>query len=166
MISADFPWLSAAIVLPLVAAFGIPLLPPTAAIVRKYALGVALLELGLILFPFTQYFDVANPSYQLVETYAWVPQLNLSWAVAADGISMPLIVLTGFVNAVAIWAAWGVTKKPRLFFGLVLVLLAAQIGVFAARDLLMFFLMWELELIPVYMLIAIWGGAKRQYAAT
>ncbi|MGK7909444.1 MAG: NAD(P)H-quinone oxidoreductase subunit 4 [Synechococcus sp.] len=163
--SADFPWLTTAIAFPLLAALVIPLLPNPKT-VRTYALGVSLAEFAFILYTFLQHFNFANPSYQLVETYSWIPQLNLSWAVAADGISMPLIVLAGFVNAIAIWAAWGVEKKPRLFFALVLVLLAAQVGVFAARDLLMFFLMWELELIPVYMLIAIWGGAKRQYAAT
>ena len=133
MIAANFPWLTSAIVLPLLAALVIPLLPPNARVVRRYALGASLAELALILYTFIEHFKVANPSYQLVETYAWIPQLNLSWAVAADGISMPLIVLTGFVNAIAIWAAWGVTKKPRLFFSLVLILLAAQIGVFAAR---------------------------------
>ncbi len=79
---------------------------------------------------------------------------------------MPLIALTGFVNTLAILASWNVTKKPRLFYALMLALYSAQLGVFAAQDLLLFFLMWELELVPVYLLISIWGGQKRLYAAT
>jgi NAD(P)H-quinone oxidoreductase subunit 4 len=63
-------------------------------------------------------------------------------------------------------AAWNVTNKPRLFYFLILVMYSAQIGVFVAQDLLMFFLMWEIELVPVYLLISIWGGQKRRYAAT
>ena len=79
---------------------------------------------------------------------------------------MPLVLLTGLVNTLAIFAAWQVKKKPRLFYCLVLCMYGAQIGVFLAKDLLLFFLMWELELVPVYLLISIWGGAKRHYAAT
>jgi NAD(P)H-quinone oxidoreductase subunit 4 len=79
---------------------------------------------------------------------------------------MPLIVLTALVNTLATLAAWKVTKKPRLFYALLLVMYSAQIGVFAAQDLLLFFLIWELELVPVYLLISIWGGQKRLYAAT
>lgn len=86
------------------------------------------------------------------------PQLGLNWSLAVDGLSAPLILLTGLVNVLAIAAAWNVSRKPRLFYSLILVLLSAQIGVFAAQDLLLFFLMWEVELVPVYLLISIWGG--------
>jgi NAD(P)H-quinone oxidoreductase subunit 4 len=79
---------------------------------------------------------------------------------------MPLVILTGLINTLAIFAAWRVTKKPRLFYGLILLMYSAQLGVFMAQDLLFFFLMWEVELVPVYLLISIWGGPKRRYAAT
>jgi NAD(P)H-quinone oxidoreductase subunit 4 len=79
---------------------------------------------------------------------------------------MPLIILTGLINTLAVFAAWKVTTKPRLFYALMLIMYSAQLGVFLAQDLLMFFLMWEVELVPVYLLIAIWGGANRRYAAT
>ena len=79
---------------------------------------------------------------------------------------MPLIFLSALITNLAILASWKVSHKPRLFYFLVLVLYSAQIGVFAAQDLLLFFLMWEIELVPVYLLISIWGGKKRLYAAT
>jgi NAD(P)H-quinone oxidoreductase subunit 4 len=70
------------------------------------------------------------------------------------------------VTTLSIFAAWQVKEKPRLFYFLILAMYSAQIGVFLAKDLLLFFLMWELELVPVYLLISIWGGPKRRYAAT
>ncbi|MFM6307350.1 MAG: NAD(P)H-quinone oxidoreductase subunit 4, partial [Dolichospermum sp.] len=93
-------------------------------------------------------------------------QIGFNWSLGVDGLSMPLIILTGLINTLAIFAAWKVTNKPRLFYALMLVMYSAQLGVFLAQDLLMFFLMWEIELVPVYLLIAIWGGANRRYAAT
>ena len=78
---------------------------------------------------------------------------------------MPLILLTSFITALAVLAAWPVKFKPKLFFFLILVMDGEQIAV-AVQDMLLFFLTWELELIPVYLLLAIWGGKNRQYAAT
>lgn len=103
---------------------------------------------------------------QLVERYSWIPQIGLEWSVGADGLSMPLILLTGFITTLAILASWPVTMKPRLFYFLLLAMYGGQIAVFAVQDLLVFFLAWELELIPVYLLLSIWGGYKRLYAAT
>ncbi|WP_199247637.1 NAD(P)H-quinone oxidoreductase subunit 4 [[Phormidium] sp. ETS-05] len=163
----SFPWLTTITLLPLVAALVIPVLPDKEGkTVRWYSLGVGLVSFALTVVLFWQNYDLQNPDYQLVETFAWVPQLGLNWSVAVDGMSMPLIVLTGLVNVLAIWASWNVTLKPRLFYFLMLALYSAQIGVFAAKDTVMFFVLWELELVPVYLLISIWGGAKRQYAAT
>jgi NAD(P)H-quinone oxidoreductase subunit 4 len=163
----EFPWLTAIIAIPLIACIPLPLLPAKdGKIVRWYALGVALLDLVLTIYAFWQHYDLKTLELQLVESYSWIPQLGLNWSVAVDGLSMPLIVLACVVNSLAILAAWDVKRQPRLFYGLMLLMYGAQIGVFAAQDLLMFFLMWELELVPVYLLISIWGGQKRQYAAT
>ncbi len=79
---------------------------------------------------------------------------------------MPLVLLAGFVTTLSIFSAWQVDRKPRLFYFLLLLLYSAQIGVFVAQDLLLLFIMWELELVPVYLLVSIWGGEKRRYAAT
>ena len=165
--NAQFPWITTIVLLPLLASFAIPVLPDKEGkTVRWYTLGVALVDFALMVYAFWYHYDLNNPGFQLVENYAWVPQLGLNWSMAVDGLSMPLIVLTGLVTTLAIFAGWKVTKKPRLFYFLMLVMLSAQIGVFAAQDMLLFFMMWELELVPVYLLISIWGGEKRRYAAT
>lgn len=167
MLDPQFPWLTALILFPLVASVLIPFLPgQDGRLVRWYALGVGVSEFFFILYTFWQHYDLQNPNYQLVESYSWVPQIGLNWAVAADGLSMPLVILAGLITTLAILASWNIKHKVRLFYVLILVMYAAQVGVFVAQDLVMFFLMWELELVPVYLLISIWGGQNRLYAAT
>jgi NAD(P)H-quinone oxidoreductase subunit 4 len=163
----EFPWLTAIILLPLVAALAIPLIPDKEGkTVRWYGLGVAFADFALMIYAFWHSYNFQSSTFQLVENYSWIPQLGLNWSVAVDGLSMPLVLLTGLINTLAIFAAWKVTNKPRLFYGLMLAMYSAQLGVFVAQDLLLFFLMWEIELVPVYLLISIWGGPKRRYAAT
>jgi len=167
MIEAQFPWLTAIILLPLIASTLIPFLPDKdGKTIRWYALGVGVADFLLMCYVFWTHYDPSLSSFQLVESYPWIPQLGLSWAVSVDGLSMPLVLLAGLVTTLSIFAAWQVDRKPRLFYFLMLVLYAAQIGVFVAQDLMLFFILWEIELIPVYLLISIWGGKKRQYAAT
>ena len=167
MATFDFPWLTTLVLFPLLAALPIPLLPAKETkTIRLYALGVALFDFVLMIGAFWSSYDPQNASFQLVERYTWLPQIGLDWSLAVDGLSMPLIVLSGFITTLAILAAWDVKEKPRLFYFLMLTLYSAQIAVFAAQDLLFFFLVWELELVPVYLLIAVWGGPKRTYAAT
>ena len=167
MLTADFPWLTTIILFPIAASFLIPIIPDKdGKTVRWYALVVGLLDFALIVYAFYTQYDFSNPDLQLVESYAWVPQLDLNWSVGADGLSMPLIILTGFITTLAILAAWPVTFKPKLFYFLMLVMYGGQIAVFAVQDMLLFFLAWELELVPIYFLLSIWGGKKRLYAAT
>ncbi|MFM2062616.1 MAG: hypothetical protein RLZZ507_2286 [Cyanobacteriota bacterium] len=163
----QIPWLSAIIFLPLVASLAIPFIPDKdGKTVRWYGLGVAFADLALMIYAVWQGYNFQSSALQLTETYSWIPQIGLNWAVAIDGLSMPLVLLTGLINTLAIFAAWKVTNKPRLFYALMLVMYSAQLGVFLAQDLLLFFLMWEIELVPVYLLISIWGGKNRRYAAT
>ncbi|MBH8552372.1 NAD(P)H-quinone oxidoreductase subunit 4 [Nostocaceae cyanobacterium CENA357] len=167
MIADRFPWLTAIVLLPLVASFLIPVLPDKdGKLVRWYALGVGIADFALMCYAFWKHYDVSNASFQLAENYAWVPQLGLNWALSVDGLSVPLVLLAGFVTTLSIFSAWQVDHRPRLFYFLMLVLYSAQVGVFVAKDLLLFFIMWEVELIPVYLLVCIWGGQRRRYAAT
>lgn len=167
MFSAEFPWLSLITLLPVVAAFAIPFIPDNKTkIVRWYALGVGIVDLALMLYCFSSSYDLQESTFQLFDSYAWIPQLGIRWSVAVDGLSMPLVLLTGLITTLAMLAAWKVEKKAKLFYFLMLAMYSAQIGVFVAQDMLLFFLMWELELVPVYLLISIWGGEKRRYAAT
>lgn len=167
MLTTQFPWLTTILLLPLVASLAIPLIPDTQGrTIRWYALGVGIADFALMVYTFWSRYDLQNSTFQLVESYPWIPQLGLNWSLAVDGLSMPLVLLTGLITTLAILAAWNVTNKPKLFYVLMLAMYSAQIGVFVAQDMLLFFLMWELELVPVYLLISIWGGEKRRYAAT
>ncbi|MDZ7956831.1 MAG: NAD(P)H-quinone oxidoreductase subunit 4 [Aulosira sp. DedQUE10] len=167
MIADRFPWLTAIVLLPLVASLLIPVLPDKdGKLVRWYALGVGIADFVLMCYAFWKHYDTSSASFQLVENYAWVPQLGLNWAVSVDGLSFPLVLLAGFVTTLSMFSAWQVDRRPRMFYFLMLVLYSAQVGVFVAKDLLLFFIMWEVELIPVYLLVCIWGGQKRRYAAT
>jgi NAD(P)H-quinone oxidoreductase subunit 4 len=164
---AQFPWLTVTILLPITAALAIPFIPDeNGRTIRWYALTVGLIDFVLLVIGFSQGYDLNGSGLQMVESYTWVSQLDLKWSVGADGLSMPLILLTGFISTLAILASWPVTLKPRLFYFLMLAMYSGQLGVFAVQDMLLFFFMWELELIPVYLLLSIWGGKKRLYAAT
>ncbi len=166
MIEAQFPWLTSLIVFPLIASLLVLLIPDKdGENLRWYAVGVGVIDFGLMCYAFWHNYDIGTASLQMAESYAWIPQIGLNWAVSVDGISMPLVLLAGFVTTLSLLSAWQVDRKPRLFYFLMLLLYAAQIGVFVAQDLLLLFIMWELELIPVYLLVSIWGGERRRYAA-
>lgn len=157
---SHFPWLTFSIVFPVLMALFIPFVPDKGdgKTVRWYALVVGLIDFIALVYGFCAQYEFGNPDLQMVEKFTWVPQLGLNWSVGADGLSMPLILLTGFITTLAIIASWPVSLKPKLFYFLLLAMYGGQIGVFAVQDMLLFFLMWELELIPVYLLLAIWGG--------
>ena len=163
----SFPWLTTLILFPFLSAMAIPLLPDKdGKTVRWYSLAVGFTHFAATIYLFWSKYDFHTSKMQLVETYNWIPQIGFTWSVGVDGLSMPLILLSGFISTLALVASWRVEKKPKLFYALMLLLYGAQIGVFAASDFLLFFLMWELELVPVYILISIWGGKNRLYAAT
>lgn len=164
--ATQFPWLTAMIALPAVSALLIPVIPDKEGkVVRWFALLVGLLDFALMCFAFWSHFDPQTTSFQLAESYTWIAPLGISWSVAVDGLSVPLVLLAGFVTTLSMFSAWQVDRRPRLFYALMLLLYSAQIGVFVAKDLFLFFLMWEVELIPVYLLVCIWGGKRRRYAA-
>jgi NAD(P)H-quinone oxidoreductase subunit 4 len=161
-----FPWLTTLVLFPFLASLLIPVLPDKdGKVIRWYALGVGIVDFVLMCYVFWKNYDSTQSSFQIVEKYSWIPQFGLSWSVSVDGLSMPLVLLSGLVTTLAMFAAWQVNYQPRLFYFLMLVLYSAQIGVFVAQDMLLLFIMWELELVPVYLLVSIWGGKRRQYAA-
>ena len=167
---ATFPWLSLIVLLPAAGALFMPLLPgdddQPSPWPRNLALVVLLVDLLLMLVVFATRFDPSIDSLQLVERVSWLPVIGLEWFLGADGLSAPLVVLSGLVTLLSVAASWSVQQKSRLYFALLLVQASAQGIVFLSQDFLLFFLAWELELVPVYFLIAIWGGQNRQYAAT
>jgi NAD(P)H-quinone oxidoreductase subunit 4 len=166
--AAPIPWLSIAILFPIAGSLLIPFVPDRGEgkQVRWYALVISLITFLITVGAYLKGYDPSVEGLQLVDRWSWLPDLGLAWSVGADGLSMPLILLTSFITSLAALAAWPVTFKPRLFYFLLLAMNGGQIAVFAGQDMLLFFLAWELELLPVYLLLAIWGGKKRQYAAT
>ena len=167
--SGSFPWLSLITLLPVAVAPLLMLLPGDGTdpkLPRTIALVTLAVDLGLMLYVYSQHYDGSVAGLQLVERFAWVPSIGLEWSLATDGLSAPLVVLSGLVTLLSVAASWNIQKKTRLYFALLLVQASAQAMVFLSQDFLLFFLAWELELVPVYLLIAIWGGHQRQYAAT
>ncbi len=110
-------------------------------------------------------FDFTNPLLQLSEYLPWLEALGLDYQLGVDGLSMPLVILNSLLTWIAIYSSKEETERPRLFYSLVLLVGGAVAGAFLAQNLLLFFLFYEMELVPFYLLISIWGGEKRNYAA-
>nr|YP_009548281.1 NADH-plastoquinone oxidoreductase subunit 4 [Onychium japonicum]AYW14827.1 NADH-plastoquinone oxidoreductase subunit 4 [Onychium japonicum] len=164
---SNVPWLTAVVSFPIFSALMIPILPRHGSrIIRWYTLSICILEFSPITYIFYRHFQVDSQSIQLRETFSWINSINFHWSLGVDGLSMGLVLLTGFVTTLATPAAWPITRNTRLFHLLMLILYGGQIGLFVSRDILLFFFMWELELIPVYLLLCLWGGKRRLYSAT
>jgi NADH-quinone oxidoreductase subunit M len=101
----------------------------------------------------------------LVENVEWIPAWNIFYRLGVDGISLPLVVLTSFVSMLAMAASWSITDKVRGYLILFLLLETGMLGVFIALDFFLFYVFWEVMLLPMYFLIGIWGGPRREYAA-
>nr|YP_010047435.1 NADH-plastoquinone oxidoreductase subunit 4 [Homalomena occulta]QPK41883.1 NADH-plastoquinone oxidoreductase subunit 4 [Homalomena occulta] len=162
-----FPWLTIIIVFPIFAGSSIFFLPHRGnKVVRWYTIGICLFELLIMTYAFCYHFQLDDPLIQLEEDFKWINIFDFHWRLGIDGLSIGPILLTGFITTLATLAAWPVTRDSRLFHFLMLAMYSGQIGSFSSRDLLLFFIMWELELIPVYLLLSMWGGKKRLYSAT
>jgi len=111
-------------------------------------------------------FKLGDVTQQFSEFMPWIDALGLSYHLGVDGLSLPLLVLNSLLTCIALFASDASLQRPRFYYSLVLLLNAGVAGAFLAQDLLLFFLFYELELIPLYLLIAIWGGQRRGYAAT
>ncbi len=160
----SLPILSLVTFLPLVGACVVALLPRESADqAKKVALLFALAGFAVSL-PLIGY-DAGVAGIQFAERYYWVPSLGISWHLGIDGISLWLVMLTTFLGPVVILGAWeAVEKRPREFFFHVLALQTAMLGAFVAQNLAVFYLFWELMLVPMFFLIGVWGGPERLYA--
>jgi NADH-quinone oxidoreductase subunit M len=131
---------------------------------RGLALGVSLLTFVLSLGLWTG-FNVGSAQMQFLERALWIPTLGADYALGVDGLSMPLIILTAFMTVFVIFAAKeSVSQRPAAYMGAFLVMEGLMIGVFAALDALLFYMFWEAMLIPMFLIIGIWGGPRRIYA--
>jgi NADH-quinone oxidoreductase subunit M len=110
-------------------------------------------------------FDRTNPGFQFVEHYAWIPAYNIDYFVGVDGVSISMVLLTALLSFICIFASWGIEKAVKGYFALFLLLDTGMMGVFVALDFFLFYIFWEVMLLPMYFLIGIWGGPRREYAA-
>ena len=110
-------------------------------------------------------FDVSNSGWQFSEYISWIEPIGLSYSLAVDGLSLPLIVLNSFLTIIAIYSIGENIERPRLYYALILLINAGIAGALSAQNLLLFVIFYELELIPFYLMIAIWGGDNRGYAS-
>jgi NADH-quinone oxidoreductase subunit M len=133
--------------------------------IRILALAAALLALGLSFWAYLSY-DQTLGGYQFVEQAPWIPQLGISYHVGVDGMSLPLVLLTGIVMVTGVLVSWGVDDRPREFFAFLFILATGVFGVFVALDLFQLLFFYEIAVFPMFLLIAIWGWqVTREYAA-
>lgn len=158
--------LSASIWVPMLGAAIVGLIPGiNASQLRSLALAIASTALLWLGYLGTQ-FDFSTPGLQFHEFLPWIETLGLNYQLGVDGLSFPLLALNALLTWIAIYSSSSTTERPRLYYSLILLANAGIAGAFVAQNLLLFFLFYELELIPLYLLINIWGGDKRGYAAT
>ncbi|MGE3341925.1 MAG: NADH-quinone oxidoreductase subunit M [Vicinamibacterales bacterium] len=135
------------------------------ALVRNVALAVAVATFVASLSLWTG-FDASSAEFQFVERYTWLPDFGISYHVGLDGITLWLVILTTFLTPIGLLCSWeSVTDRVREFSFFMLLLEAAMIGVFISLDLFLFYVFWDVMLIPMYFLIGIWGYEQRVYAA-
>ncbi|GAB4504009.1 MAG: NADH-quinone oxidoreductase subunit M [Anaerolineales bacterium] len=161
-----FPILSVIVFTPILAGMLILLFPAERKNeVRVTALAAATFALLLSLWVYFTY-DVNTAGYQFQETYNWLPALGIGYHVGVDGMSAPLILLTGVVMFTGVLISWGIEDRPREFFAFLFILASGVFGVFASLDLFQLFFFYEIAVFPMYLLIAIWGWIRtREYAA-
>jgi NADH-quinone oxidoreductase subunit M len=134
-------------------------------LIKNFALFVTLAEFVLSI-PVVTGFDSANAGFQLVERIPWLPQYGIDYHVGVDGISLWLVMLTTFIMPIAVLSTYSaVQKHVKEFMVFMLALEVGMVGVFLALDIFLFYIFWELVLIPMYFLIGVWGGERRIYAA-
>ncbi len=161
------PWLSIAIFLPTVGALLLVLLRGAGdAVARGIALAITLLT-ALLSCALVVGFDGASAAFQLEDPPTpWIPGLDVNYHVALDGLSLWLFALTAVLSVVAVLGSWtSIRERVTSFFACLLVLETAMLGVFAAMDLVLFYVFWEAMLVPMYFIIGVWGGDRRLYAS-
>ncbi|MDP2661913.1 MAG: NADH-quinone oxidoreductase subunit M, partial [Dehalococcoidia bacterium] len=163
----NIPYLTIVLALPVVGAIVIALLPKeNARAVRftalTFTLAPFLISLGMFIA-----FNISGwgATLQFVEQVPWITQLGIQYFLGVDGLSMPLVLLTTMLSFLSIMVSWHIDLRVKEYFILLLVLETGILGVFTSLDLFLFFLFWEVELLPMFLLIGIWGSGRREYSA-
>ncbi len=164
----DFNYLSTIIFLPVVGAILIAFIPGLSSrVIKRLAAIFTFVPLALSIYVFA-IFD-RSPGMagviQFEEKLSWISAINANYHVGVDGLSLPLVLLMTFIGFLAVLISWKINLRPREYFAWLLLLETSILGVFSSLDLLLFFLFWEIEVIPMYFLISIWGTGRKEYSA-
>ena len=160
-------WLiSLTVFLPTLVAIGLSFVPKGCdELIKLISLVTTIVTFGLIVTGIMLPFNLDSPEMQNAFSVKWIPSFDIDYYMGIDGISLPLVVLTAFVCIVAMIASWPITKHVKAYCMLFLVLETGMLGVFLALDFFLFYVFWEVMLLPMYFLIGIWGGPRKEYAA-
>ncbi|MCW2277960.1 complex I subunit 4 family protein [Heliophilum fasciatum] len=156
-----FPLLTIALLAPIIGALILMFVPEDE---HRTIKGISAFFTGIsLILSLVAYFgyDFALGGYQFVEDLVWIKEIGVTYAMGVDGISLPMLLLTNLIGFSAVFASWNVNKRPKTFFVLLLLLIAGVMGTFISRDLFIFFLFYEVVVIPLYIMVVIWGSTKR-----
>ena len=112
-----------------------------------------------------QVFDSSMGEMQFMERVEWIPSFNITYILGVDGLSLPMVLLMALIGFIGIFVSWNIDKAVKGYFSLFLLLNTGVMGVFLALDFFLFYIFWEVMLLPMYFLIGMWGGPQREYAA-
>lgn len=158
---ANFPILSLTLFLPLIAAIVIMFIPrDKEQTIKVTAAAATFISLLLSIVVFISY-DQSIGGMQFVERINWTPDLGVSYALGVDGISIPMLLLTTLIGFSAVFASWNTKERVKEFFVLLLILITGVMGTFLTTDLFIFFLFYEVVVIPIYLMVIMWGSSKR-----
>ena len=164
-LSPDIPWLSLVWLSMVVPAIIIALLPATQQEAMRWTGTIfAFISLLLALLLFLAY-DPQQAGFQFVERLEWMPQLGISYQLGVDGISLPMLLLNGIVIFTGALMSWNIEQRTKEYWVLLLLLTTGVYGVFVALDLFLFFVFYELAVLPMYLLIGVWGSTRKEYGA-
>ena len=162
----QFPILSVIVLLPLLSGVVLLFMPSERRVlIYRWAFATGLIELLLSLFVYIS-FDIGGERYQFIEKYDWLPDFGISYFLGVDGISAPLLLLTGIVIFTGVIISQRIDDRPNQFFAFLFILATGVFGVFASIDMFALFFFYEIAVFPMYLLISIWGWKEtREYAA-
>jgi len=164
----DFNYLTTIIFLPVVGAILIAFIPGLSHKVIKWVAAIFTfvpLALSIYLFSIFDRSLGAAGAMQFEEMLSWIPAINANYHLGVDGLSLPLVILMTFLGFLVVLISWKIDLRPKEYFAWLLLLETSILGVFCSLDLLLFFLFWEIEVIPMYFLISIWGTGRKEYSA-
>ncbi|MCL4489451.1 MAG: NADH-quinone oxidoreductase subunit M [Chloroflexi bacterium] len=158
------PWLTLLVLLPIVGSVIVLLLPRganSATLIKRFATIWSLIPLAIAGYLWLLIFDPNSPTMQFQETAMWISSLNVRYHVGVDGLSMPLVFLTTLLTTLGVfYSSYVIEERVREFFFMFLLLEAGMLGVFVSLDFFLFYVFWEIGLVPMYFLIAVWGHAE------